>query len=121
MERWAATLNTEWTLEEPETRPTDQHPPAAPLVVNIKGFCLKSSAFYSFALFSLILLSCSSEGKSVLVKGTNVNDVVCGPTLTGSSPGTTSATVPAPATGEPGSCFLALQSSDCVMTTAVGI
>ncbi|XP_004596134.2 tumor necrosis factor receptor superfamily member 9 [Ochotona princeps] len=46
--------------------------------------------------------NCSSEGKSVLVEGTKDSDVVCGPTLTGSSPGTTSATVPAPATGEPG-------------------
>ncbi|XP_057161298.1 tumor necrosis factor receptor superfamily member 9 isoform X4 [Ursus arctos] len=41
--------------------------------------------------------NCSLEGKSVLVNGTKESDAVCGPASADFSPGTTSATTPAPA------------------------
>ncbi|XP_019602237.2 tumor necrosis factor receptor superfamily member 9 [Rhinolophus sinicus] len=59
---------------------------------------------------------CSLDGKSVLVNGTKERDVVCGPTSTDFSPGTSSVTTPIPAT-EPGHTpqvlvfFLALTST----------
>ncbi|XP_032971148.1 tumor necrosis factor receptor superfamily member 9 isoform X2 [Rhinolophus ferrumequinum] len=59
---------------------------------------------------------CSLDGKSVLVNGTKETDVVCGPTSTDFSPGTSSVTTPIPAT-EPGHTpqvlvfFLALTST----------
>ncbi|XP_012517986.1 PREDICTED: tumor necrosis factor receptor superfamily member 9 isoform X3 [Propithecus coquereli] len=40
--------------------------------------------------------NCSLDGKSVRVNGTKESDVVCGPILTDFSPGTASATMPAP-------------------------
>lgn len=62
---------------------------------------------------------CSLDGKSVLVNGTKESDVVCGPTSADFSPGTSSVTMPAPAT-EPGHTpqilvfFLALTSTATV-------
>ncbi|XP_004768690.1 tumor necrosis factor receptor superfamily member 9 isoform X1 [Mustela nigripes] len=60
--------------------------------------------------------NCSLDGKSVLVNGTKESDAVCGPALADFSPGTTSATMPAPAR-DPGHTpqtivfFLALTSA----------
>ncbi|XP_072675908.1 tumor necrosis factor receptor superfamily member 9 isoform X2 [Canis lupus baileyi] len=59
--------------------------------------------------------NCSLDGKSVLVNGTKESDAVCGPASAGFSPGTASATTPAPAR-DPGHTsqiiifFLALMS-----------
>lgn len=61
---------------------------------------------------------CLLDGKSVLVNGTKESDAVCGPALADFSPGTTSATMPAPAR-DPGHTSQAIVFFLALMSVAV--